>query len=51
MRWWHYCENKATLLAQRNYAIIANAIVSVGFTPNGTHFVSGKVLAAGIPSA
>ena len=27
-----------SLIADRQYATLANAIVSVGFTPNGTHF-------------
>ena len=27
-----------TLLADRQYATLANAIVSVDFSPNGTHF-------------
>ena len=31
-------ENFPTLLSDRQYATLANAIVSVGFTPNGTHF-------------
>jgi len=30
--------DNSTLLAERQYATLANAIVSVGFTPNGTHF-------------